>query len=427
MDKNTLSNYGWIVVLILVLSVLLALATPFGRFVADGFEATYTGFAHVANGEDGNKILQAAGMNGTANGGSGSGETKTCDNDYHYSLLSKKELVCDICGADTTTATAPENQEPEQTDKHLYRFTFMPSSSESNYSWMFFDVMESEPNKAYLGGFTPYDDYGDDGWEGKIPYSNKCSCSPYETMIGDANAKGFTFDVNAGTVICPCGATTYSNGELLDSTCEHTNGNFVVDSYNAEDHILMCTDCNNYLNCVREDHYDNNNDNACDVCGYINAENCSHINGSYIRNLNGTHNFECFDCLSYQFNVDCNFVNGACVGCNAKDPATCTHINIYGNNNGDGTHNIVCDDCGSSTVIGETHTDNNSDGSCDVCGYTAPVDPATCSHGDTYAYNCWDGTHNVSCNRCGTDIVIGEAHTDADNDNICDKCYASIN
>ena len=76
MDKNTLSNYGWIVVLILVLSVLLALATPFGRFVADGFEATYTGFAHVANGEDGNKILQAAGMNGTANGGSGSEETK---------------------------------------------------------------------------------------------------------------------------------------------------------------------------------------------------------------------------------------------------------------------------------------------------------------------------------------------------------------
>ena len=109
-------------------------------------------------------------------------------------------------------------------------------------------------------------------------------------------------------------------------TCEHTNGNFVVDSYNTKDHILMCTDCNNYLNCVRENHYDNNNDNACDVCGY-----------------------------------------------------------------------------------------------------TAPVDPATCSHGDTYAYNCWDGTHNISCNRCGTDIVIGEAHTDADNDNICDKCYASIN
>lgn len=45
MDKNTLSHYGWIVVLILILSVLLALATPFGLFVARGFEATYVAFS----------------------------------------------------------------------------------------------------------------------------------------------------------------------------------------------------------------------------------------------------------------------------------------------------------------------------------------------------------------------------------------------
>ena len=45
MDKNTLSHYGWIVVLILILSVMLALATPFGLFVARGFEATYVAFS----------------------------------------------------------------------------------------------------------------------------------------------------------------------------------------------------------------------------------------------------------------------------------------------------------------------------------------------------------------------------------------------
>ena len=45
MDKNTLSHYGWIVVLILILSVLLALATPFGNFVARGFKATYVGIS----------------------------------------------------------------------------------------------------------------------------------------------------------------------------------------------------------------------------------------------------------------------------------------------------------------------------------------------------------------------------------------------
>ena len=47
MDKETLSHYGWIVVLILILSVMLALATPFGGFVAKGFKATYTGFDFV--------------------------------------------------------------------------------------------------------------------------------------------------------------------------------------------------------------------------------------------------------------------------------------------------------------------------------------------------------------------------------------------
>lgn len=49
MDKETLSHYGWIVVLILILSVMLALATPFGGFVAKGFKATYTGFDFVEN------------------------------------------------------------------------------------------------------------------------------------------------------------------------------------------------------------------------------------------------------------------------------------------------------------------------------------------------------------------------------------------
>ena len=43
MDKETLSNYGWIVICVLVLAVMLALATPFGTFIADGFKATYTG------------------------------------------------------------------------------------------------------------------------------------------------------------------------------------------------------------------------------------------------------------------------------------------------------------------------------------------------------------------------------------------------
>lgn len=66
MDKNTLSHYGWVVVLILILSVLLALATPFGLFVARGFEATYVAFTMGDYEGLGNLIDEAGGNEHTA-------------------------------------------------------------------------------------------------------------------------------------------------------------------------------------------------------------------------------------------------------------------------------------------------------------------------------------------------------------------------
>ena len=55
MDKRTLSNYGWIVVLTLVLSVMIALATPFGEYVKVATTNALDGFIEVADqaiGED---------------------------------------------------------------------------------------------------------------------------------------------------------------------------------------------------------------------------------------------------------------------------------------------------------------------------------------------------------------------------------------
>ena len=43
MDKETLSNYGWIVICVLVLAVMLALSSPFGTFVAAGVKSTTQG------------------------------------------------------------------------------------------------------------------------------------------------------------------------------------------------------------------------------------------------------------------------------------------------------------------------------------------------------------------------------------------------
>ena len=47
MDKETLSNYGWVTICCVVVAVMLALATPFGTFIANGVESTTEGFFHV--------------------------------------------------------------------------------------------------------------------------------------------------------------------------------------------------------------------------------------------------------------------------------------------------------------------------------------------------------------------------------------------
>ncbi len=43
MDKQTLSNYGWVVIAVLVLAVMIALATPFGEYIKAGVESTTAG------------------------------------------------------------------------------------------------------------------------------------------------------------------------------------------------------------------------------------------------------------------------------------------------------------------------------------------------------------------------------------------------
>ena len=49
MDKNTLSNYGWIVIAVLVLSVMIALATPFGNYVENAVLSAQEGLITTNN------------------------------------------------------------------------------------------------------------------------------------------------------------------------------------------------------------------------------------------------------------------------------------------------------------------------------------------------------------------------------------------
>ena len=49
MDKSTLSNYGWLVIVTLILAVMLAFATPFGTYVGDGVVSVANGFVVASN------------------------------------------------------------------------------------------------------------------------------------------------------------------------------------------------------------------------------------------------------------------------------------------------------------------------------------------------------------------------------------------
>ncbi|MBQ2389466.1 MAG: hypothetical protein II305_05380 [Clostridia bacterium] len=53
MDKETLSNYGWIIVCVIIVAIMITLASPFGTYIKDAFVSLINGFgAKVATGTD---------------------------------------------------------------------------------------------------------------------------------------------------------------------------------------------------------------------------------------------------------------------------------------------------------------------------------------------------------------------------------------
>ena len=94
MDKETLSNYGWIVICVLVLAVMLALATPFGTFVADAIKSTTQGLFDVnQNALNSTGLINIDGQ-----------EFESCDHDYEVTTTANCTTAgttthtCKLCG-----------------------------------------------------------------------------------------------------------------------------------------------------------------------------------------------------------------------------------------------------------------------------------------------------------------------------------------
>ena len=49
MDKQTLSHYGWLVVITLILAIMLALASPLGTYIGDGVVSIANGYVKTTN------------------------------------------------------------------------------------------------------------------------------------------------------------------------------------------------------------------------------------------------------------------------------------------------------------------------------------------------------------------------------------------
>ena len=80
MDKETLSNYGWIVICVLVLAVMIALATPFGTFVADAVKSTTQGLFDVnQNALNSTGLINIDGQTFGEGGNSGAGNSGSGD------------------------------------------------------------------------------------------------------------------------------------------------------------------------------------------------------------------------------------------------------------------------------------------------------------------------------------------------------------
>ena len=62
MDKETLSTYGWVVICVLVLVVMIALATPFGKFIAEAVKNTTEGLFAASQNALNTGLENAAGV-----------------------------------------------------------------------------------------------------------------------------------------------------------------------------------------------------------------------------------------------------------------------------------------------------------------------------------------------------------------------------
>lgn len=188
-----------------------------------------------------------------------------------------------------------------------------------------------------------------------------------------------------------CTPTSDSDHECANQycdnlTCSDADGNHVCDG----------EQCGKIMDWLCEDSEDE--DHKCDECGAL------------------LYKFICFDYDG----------NGVCDECGEDIP--CEHYFPYVTGNGNGTHTGECDYCGKTVteVCQEYYYDWDGDGHfaiCD-CGYSFPTEAHTYEEKSVESHSMLD--HGLVCDNDNCSYVLYASHTDENSDGMCDVCNYEI-
>lgn len=282
MDKNTLSNYGWIVICILVLSVMLALATPFGNFIARGFEATYTGFSYtVDNAFD--TVLNNTGDNDNTTSGGDTGDTGeggfVCahDDEIWSTFISPyvHNLECSIC---YEILTADDPCIDENVDykcdicyAHLVQFDFRVDNqgivSFDRYAPVIADCV-SVGNQFYVEFYLDDELFDSFTYAGIV--TDRISGHDFATITDGVLYVDFSSKLTAGQeytykiVLRDLNDVEMRSAELTmpyepadntETVCQHTLNSYIQDLQDGT-HASLCIECNSVIEGTITEHID---------------------------------------------------------------------------------------------------------------------------------------------------------------------------
>lgn len=151
MDKETLSNYGWIVICVLLLAVMIALATPFGTFVADAVKSTTQGlFDMKQNALNNTGLINIDGQ-----------EFDSCAHDYEITTTANCTTAgttihtCKFCGKSYSEETPVGHIMTGNTCDNcgvvIITFTFGETAFQAEEGMTWYDVCYAESGDEFYG------------------------------------------------------------------------------------------------------------------------------------------------------------------------------------------------------------------------------------------------------------------------------------